>query len=74
MKMLKLAAGVLALAAPFAVAETSTWKADSAHSEVDFAIKHLGIKWPDIGMAPRLAAKDASASPLSDTPPFVSSH
>ena len=43
MKLLKLAAGVLALAAPFAAAETSTWKADSAHSEVDFTIKHLGI-------------------------------
>ena len=43
MKMFQLAAGVLALAAPFAVAETSTWKADSAHSEVDFAIQHLGI-------------------------------
>jgi polyisoprenoid-binding protein YceI len=33
----------LPLAASFAHAETSTWKADSAHSEVGFAIKHLAI-------------------------------
>jgi polyisoprenoid-binding protein YceI len=42
MKALKFAAA-LALAAPLAMAQTSTWKADSAHSEVDFSIKHLGI-------------------------------
>jgi polyisoprenoid-binding protein YceI len=43
MKLLKLASGILALAAPIAFAQTSTWKADSAHSEVDFTIKHLAI-------------------------------
>ena len=42
MKVLHLAAA-LALAAPLAMAQTSTWKNDPAHSEVDFTIKHLGI-------------------------------
>ncbi|HEX4319930.1 MAG TPA: YceI family protein [Acidobacteriaceae bacterium] len=43
MKMTTLASAALVLIAPFAMAETSTWKADSAHSEVDFSIKHLAI-------------------------------
>lgn len=43
MKYLKLASAALALIAPVALAQTSTWKADSAHSEVDFTIKHLAI-------------------------------
>jgi polyisoprenoid-binding protein YceI len=43
MKALKLASAALALIAPLAVAQTSSWKVDSAHSEVDFSIKHLAI-------------------------------
>jgi polyisoprenoid-binding protein YceI len=47
MKSLKLAAAVLVLAAPLAAqlasAQTSTWKNDPAHSEVDFTILHLGV-------------------------------
>jgi polyisoprenoid-binding protein YceI len=43
MKRLALATGILALAAPLALAQSSTWVADSAHSEVDFSIRHLGI-------------------------------
>src|ERR1700761_7797482 len=43
MKALHFAAAALALAAPLAMAQTSTWKNDPAHSEVDFTIKHLGI-------------------------------
>jgi len=45
MKLLKLASAALVLAASFAVAnaQTTTWKSDPAHSEVDFTIKHLGI-------------------------------
>jgi polyisoprenoid-binding protein YceI len=43
MKVLKLASLALALAAPLAMAQTSTWKSDPAHSEVDFTIKHLGV-------------------------------
>jgi polyisoprenoid-binding protein YceI len=43
MKLLKLASAALVLAAPFAMAQTATWKVDSAHSEVDFSIKHLAL-------------------------------
>jgi polyisoprenoid-binding protein YceI len=43
MKLLKLASVVLALTAPIAMAQTSTWKSDPAHSEVDFSIKHLAV-------------------------------
>jgi polyisoprenoid-binding protein YceI len=43
MKLLKLASVALALIAPLAMAETSTWKSDPAHSEVDFTVKHLSI-------------------------------
>lgn len=40
---LKIAAVLLALAAPLAFAQTSTWKSDPAHSEVDFSIKHMSL-------------------------------
>ncbi len=34
---------ILALAAPLALAQTSTWVPDKAHSEVDFSVLHLGL-------------------------------
>jgi len=43
MKRLILVTGILALAAPLALAQTSTWKSDPAHSEVDFTILHLSV-------------------------------
>ncbi|MGC1462577.1 MAG: YceI family protein [Terracidiphilus sp.] len=47
MKLLTIATGILALAAPLAMAqaqaETSTWISDPAHSEVDFSVTHLSI-------------------------------
>jgi polyisoprenoid-binding protein YceI len=43
MKRLTLVAGILALAAPLALAQTSTWINDPNHSEVDFTITHLAI-------------------------------
>jgi polyisoprenoid-binding protein YceI len=43
MKHFALATAILALAAPLALAQTSTWKSDPAHSEVDFSIKHMSI-------------------------------
>jgi len=43
MKRLALVTGILALAAPLALAQTSTWISDPAHSEVDFSITHLSI-------------------------------
>ena len=43
MKKLSLLAGVLSLAAPLALAQTSTWVPDKAHSGVDFSILHLSL-------------------------------
>jgi polyisoprenoid-binding protein YceI len=43
MKRLALLSGILAIAAPLATAQTSTWVPDKAHSEVDFTILHLGL-------------------------------
>lgn len=43
MKRFALAVGILGLAAPLAMAQATTWTVDSAHSEVDFAIKHMSI-------------------------------
>lgn len=43
MKLTILAPAALLLAAPFALAQTSTWKSDPMHSEVDFAVRHMGI-------------------------------
>src|ERR1035437_3204415 len=43
MKRLAILSGILALAAPVALAQTSAWATDSAHSEVDFTIRHGGV-------------------------------
>lgn len=43
MKRSALLTAILALAAPLALAQTSTWVGDPAHSEVDFSVRHLGI-------------------------------
>ena len=43
MKRLASAIGILALAAPLAFAQTSTWVPDKAHSGVDFSILHMGL-------------------------------
>jgi polyisoprenoid-binding protein YceI len=43
MKRFALVTGILALAAPLALAQTSTWTSDPNHSEVDFSITHLAI-------------------------------
>jgi polyisoprenoid-binding protein YceI len=43
MKRLTVLTGILALAAPFAFAQTSTWISDPNHSEVDFTITHMSI-------------------------------
>lgn len=43
MKRLVFVTGILALAAPLAMAQYSTWASDPAHSEVDFSIKHGGV-------------------------------
>jgi polyisoprenoid-binding protein YceI len=43
MKRLALVTGILALAAPLALAQTSTWVSDPNHSEVGFSILHMSI-------------------------------
>jgi len=43
MKRLALASGILALAAPLALAQTSTWASDPNHSEADFSVSHMSI-------------------------------
>ena len=43
MKRLAILSGILALAAPLAMAQTSAWATDPAHSEVDFSIRHGGV-------------------------------
>lgn len=43
MKRLAILTGILALAAPLALAQTSTWTSDPAHSEVEFSIKHMTV-------------------------------
>jgi polyisoprenoid-binding protein YceI len=42
MKCLFLALGLVSLAVPFAGAQ-STWAIDPAHSEIDFAVRHMGV-------------------------------
>ena len=43
MKIVSLLAGALSLAAPLAMAQTSTWVPDKNHSEVDFSILHMSL-------------------------------
>jgi polyisoprenoid-binding protein YceI len=43
MPRLALTLGVLALAAPFAAAQNSTWNIDPMHSSVNFTVKHLTL-------------------------------
>ena len=43
MKRLAFITGILALAAPLALAQTSTWTSDQAHSSVNFSITHMAI-------------------------------
>jgi len=43
MKRLAFVTAILALAAPLALAQTSTWISDQNHTEVDFTITHLAI-------------------------------
>lgn len=43
MKRLALMIGIFALSAPLALAQTSVWAMDPAHSNVEFGIRHMGI-------------------------------
>ncbi len=43
MKRFALLTGILAIAAPLAVAQTSTWAIDPVHSEIDFVVRHMSV-------------------------------
>ena len=43
MNRLTVAVGLLGLAASPLIAQTSTWNIDPAHSEVDFAVRHMSV-------------------------------
>jgi polyisoprenoid-binding protein YceI len=43
MKRLAILCGILALAAPLALAQASTWVSDPNHSEIDFSIVHMSV-------------------------------
>lgn len=43
MKLLALAVSMLAMTAPLAFAQNTSWVSDPAHSEVDFTVTHLSI-------------------------------
>lgn len=43
MRRFTLGTALLALAAPLAQAQTSTWKIDPVHSEVDFTVRHMNV-------------------------------
>ena len=72
MKKLSLLAGVLSLAAPLAIAQTSTWAPDKAHSEVDFSILHMGLshvhgRFGNIGGSIVLNEADVTKSTINVT-------
>ena len=51
--------------------KTTGYYAPQAEGCVLWSDPALGIAWPDVGMAPTLAAKDAAAPPLSGATVFV---
>ena len=71
-RRLALMLGALALAAPLAVAQTSTWVPDKAHSEVDFTILHMSLsnvrgRLGNIGGTVVMNDSDASKSTVNLT-------
>jgi dTDP-4-dehydrorhamnose 3,5-epimerase len=50
--------------------KTTDYYAPKAECCVLWSDPALAIEWPDVGMAPRLAAKDAGAPPLEDAATF----
>jgi polyisoprenoid-binding protein YceI len=72
MKRLAILSGILALAASLAVAQTSTWVPDKAHSSVDFTILHMGLSnvrghFGNIGGSITLDEADISKSKVNVT-------
>jgi dTDP-4-dehydrorhamnose 3,5-epimerase len=54
--------------------KTTDFYAPRAEGCVLWSDPAVGIEWPDIGMAPQLAAKDAAAPVLSAAAKFASTH
>ena len=72
MKQLAVFSGILALAAPLAVAQTSTWVPDKAHSEVGFTILHMSLsnvrgRFGNIGGTVTLNESDITKSKVNVT-------
>lgn len=75
MRRFTLLTAILALAAPLALAQTSTtttWTSDPAHSEVDFAIQHMSIstvrgRLGNVNATIRLDSSDISKSTVTAT-------
>jgi hypothetical protein len=68
MKRLAIVTGILALAAPLAMAQYSTWASDPAHSEVDFSIRHGGVsnvhgRFGKVAKPPLCTTRRTSPSP-----------
>jgi dTDP-4-dehydrorhamnose 3,5-epimerase len=51
--------------------KTTDYYAPQAEGCVLWSDPALGIDWPDVGLEPRLAAKDASAPQLASATPFA---
>lgn len=72
MKKLLSLAGVVSLAAPLALAQTSTWVPDKAHSEVDFTVLHMSLtnvhgKFGNIGGTVVINESDVTKSTVNIT-------
>ena len=72
MKRIAPLSGILALAAPLGMAQTSTWVPDKAHSEVDFSILHMSLshvhgRFGNIGGSIALNQSDISQSTVNVT-------
>lgn len=64
--------GLLAFAAPLAIAQVSTWIPDKAHSEIDFTVLHLGLsnvhgRFGNIGGSIALNENDITRSMVNVT-------
>ena len=71
-KRLAFVAGVLALAAPVALAQNTTWVSDPNHSEVDFAISHISVskvhgRFGNVNATLQLNAADVTKSSVQVT-------
>jgi polyisoprenoid-binding protein YceI len=72
MNRLAVITGILSLVGPLALAQTSTWAPDKAHSEVDFSILHLSVshvhgRFGNIGGTIKLDESDITKSSVNVT-------